>query len=85
MKSKVKIGKHEAYIDNGTDNLLIALEEKGMPVKYGCLMGICGVCKLKIVQGKESIVFNDEGIIELEKDEFLPCCSKINGDVELKK
>ena len=56
-----------------------------MPVKYGCLMGICGVCKLKIVQGKESIVFNDEGIIELEKDEFLPCCSKINGDVELKK
>jgi ferredoxin len=83
---KIKLNEQEITLDNDAKyNLLSRMEAKGLPVTYGCLMGACGVCKLKVKKGMENIQVVTEPIIELESDEFLPCCSEINGDIELIK
>jgi ferredoxin len=83
MNSKITIDNKTIEVVGKNNNLLIYLEEQGMPVKFGCLMGVCGICKLKVLKGQENIVMSNDHIIELKKDEILLCCSKLNGDATL--
>lgn len=83
MKCKITIGNKTIEVEKEKEDLLIHLESQGMPVKFGCLMGVCGVCTMKVLSGKENIILSDEHIIDLDEDEILLCCSKINGNVSL--
>lgn len=70
----------EAFRGNNQQILLEQLEQKGIRVPYSCRAGICGSCRIRLVDGevkplKKSAVGNDGTIL---------CCSCIPaGDVKL--
>lgn len=79
---KVTLNDKSIFIDPIKDsNLLIKLENEGFKVKYGCLAGVCGVCKLKVVEGINNIIQDDDHIVNLKENEVLLCCSKLTGDI----
>lgn len=63
-------------------SLLIAMERSNFPVKYGCLMGVCGACELKVVEGKDNLEYFEEPMFDTSGDIAYPCCCKANGDVK---
>jgi ferredoxin len=72
---------------NPSDNvsILTKMEDESLPVIYGCMNGICATCKLKIVKGRENLEEIQEPMLELDNNEFLPCCYTLTGDVKLTK
>jgi ferredoxin len=90
MKCEVKLKtKNNIDIKNiEPDNeisLLISMERKGMNVQYGCLIGVCQACELKITKGKENVEYFEDPIFDTDGDLIYPCCCKIKGNVELEK
>lgn len=79
-EQEIKISTNEEY-----SNLLLKMEDKGLDVSVGCTIGLCGVCKLKVIDGKENLIRITDDIFDLSDDEILPCCFKIKGDIVLKK
>ena len=75
---EIKVNKDEHF------SLLTAMERNKLPIKYGCLMGVCGVCEVKVVKGMDNIEYFEEPMLELDKDSIFPCCCKAKGNVELK-
>lgn len=85
---KVTISNKDYYIEeNSQDSLLISLQKQKAPVKYGCLIGVCGVCEFTIIEGKENIKYmeNTDPLFPIDQDKIYPCCCKINGDIVLNK
>jgi ferredoxin len=83
MSYRVEIDGQIANLN--TDNsisLLLSMEENNLNVKIGCTVGLCEVCKLKVLEGKENLIEIRDSIFDLEDDEILPCCYKIKGDVK---
>lgn len=81
---KIKFNDKVAIFDPKVDsNLLTKMEDSGMPIEYGCLVGVCGVCKVRVTEGRKNIIEVDEGVIELCDNEILTCCCLITGDVSL--
>jgi ferredoxin len=90
MKHKVtlksKKEKREEKIDPESEiSLLICMERKKMDVQYGCLIGVCEACALKITKGKDNIEYFEEPILDIDGDIIYPCCCKIKGDIEVEK
>ena len=61
-----------------------AFEKLG--VNFDCHNGICGLCKIKVIEGMKHISSktSEEDDFPLEKDERLACqCHKITGDIKV--
>lgn len=66
--------------DVGADSLSILqlIESKEIEVKSSCRIGMCTLCKCKLISGKvETINPNIDPILKLEKDEILICNSML--------
>ena len=66
--------------------LLELAETHGLNPQYGCRSGQCGACKVKLLSGQVSYLY--ETTAALEADEILTCCSvpaveKESGRVEI--
>lgn len=86
--SKVKIEYEGKKIEVNQDkylSLLIAMENNKMSVEYGCLMGVCGVCEMKVEEGIDNVEYFEEPMVEPEKGNIIPCCCKAKGDIKLKQ
>jgi ferredoxin len=84
--TKIKINYKDNEIEVNQDkyiSLLIAMENNKMPVEYGCLIGVCGACEMKVDEGMDNIEYFEEPMIEPEKGNIIPCCCKAKGDVKL--
>ena len=60
-------------------------EKVGVPL--GCRIGVCNVCKIKILSDSENLSELTENEIDskLEKDERLACqCKVLKGEVKIK-
>ncbi|CCV16435.1 iron-sulfur cluster-binding domain-containing protein [Mesorhizobium sp. STM 4661] len=67
---------------NEGETILHLAEAKGVYIETSCRMGVCGTCKVKLLQGE--VEMNDiGGLTEIERlDGFiLTCCSMPRGDV----
>ncbi|RRH93631.1 iron-sulfur cluster-binding domain-containing protein [Mesorhizobium tamadayense] len=67
---------------NEGETILHLAEAKGVYIETSCRMGVCGTCKVKLLQGE--VEMNDMGgLTEIERlDGFiLSCCSMPRGDV----
>lgn len=86
MNCKIKLDENVVVIDPDKDfNLLLSMESQGLDVNIGCTVGVCEVCKLRVVEGMENLKEINEHLYELEDDEILPCCMRATGDVVLEK
>lgn len=80
----IKNEKNEVKINNG-EKIKEACEQLGVP--FGCRHGVCGVCKIEIVEGGENLSKMTEEELELGMDGIhrLACQCKINlGTVKIK-
>ncbi|HGP4540272.1 class I ribonucleotide reductase maintenance protein YfaE [Neisseria meningitidis] len=63
------------------ETLLEGLERTGHMVEYQCRSGYCGSCRVKILEG--SVTYREPPLAFLGRDEILPCCCCVEGDVRL--
>ncbi|HEZ6292506.1 TPA: 2Fe-2S ferredoxin-like protein [Neisseria meningitidis] len=63
------------------ETLLEGLERMGHMVEYQCRSGYCGSCRVKILEG--SVTYREPPLAFLGRDEILPCCCCVEGDVRL--
>lgn len=63
------------------ETLLEGLERTGHMVEYQCRSGYCGSCRVKILEG--SVTYQEPPLAFLGRDEILPCCCCVEGDVRL--
>ncbi len=84
---KITIDDKEYFIDKSSNlNLLIALQNQKAPVKYGCLIGVCGVCAFKVNNEKNvEYLPNYDPLFPIDGDIIYPCCCKATGDLQLNK
>ncbi len=80
---KITFNEKVAEVPEDT-NPYDTLERLGMD--FSCFNGICGTCKMKVLEGMEN--FNpkteEEREFPLADDERLGCqCHKLNGDVKI--
>lgn len=61
-----------------SENLLNDLIKCNIPVRKGCLKGICGTCKVKLLEGKVKYLVTP--LAFLKKDEVLTCISSADAD-----
>lgn len=68
----------------GEQNLLVALEEAGVPMVSGCRTGACFTCACQLLWGR---VHMEPGHAVpddlLEQGVFLPCVSVLESDAEI--
>ena len=76
-KMKVEVKDGERVIDAA----------KKLGVSFSCTEGICGTCKVKVVEGYDNLEkkTSNEEFMDLKKDERLMCQAKLkSGDVKIK-
>ena len=75
----VKIGTETVVIDSAK-NLLTALEEQGVSIQHQCRAGICGRCRIKVVDGdyrsSAQLALSDK---ERQQGYVLACCTFATG------
>ena len=62
--------------------ILEAAEEVGVNIDYSCRIGICGICKVKLLSGSVTMEI-DEALTDEDKEQniILACQAKATGDV----
>ncbi len=86
--SKIKVEYEDKNVEIDQKkylSLLIAMENNNMSVEYGCLMGVCGVCEMKVEEGMDNIEYFEEPMVEPEKGNIIHCCWTAKGDIKLKQ
>ena len=65
----------------GDKTVTAFLEEQGVKIPTSCEQGMCGTCKIKVLEGE--VDHRDKRLSPQEKDEgfFLACVSRAKGDV----
>jgi len=65
----------------GDKSVTAFLEEKGVKIPTSCEQGVCGTCKVKVLEGEAD--HRDKRLKPEQKAEgyFLPCVSRAKGDV----
>lgn len=60
--------------DNSFDNILEFAEENGIELESECGIGVCGTCKVKLVEGEVEME-QEDGLEDSDRDEnmILPC------------
>lgn len=71
------------FILDKNENLLDALEHTGHEVEYQCRAGYCGSCRTKIRSGTEHVTYEEFPLAFVGRDEILPCCCKVQGQIEI--
>ncbi|MEQ8238692.1 MAG: 2Fe-2S iron-sulfur cluster-binding protein [Cyclobacteriaceae bacterium] len=79
--SKIKIEERFVECHRG-ETVLDALIRKGEPVRFSCKEGVCKTCRMTLVEG-EVPRHALRPFLHLEDHSFLPCLSKISGDIEV--
>lgn len=61
-----------------------AAAEAGVSIPKACGIGICGTCRVKVING-ECVMSHNGGISEEEIEEgyILSCCTMMKGDIEI--
>tara|TARA_Y100000310_G_scaffold322517_1_gene381641 strand:+ start:332 stop:586 length:255 start_codon:yes stop_codon:yes gene_type:complete len=82
--AKIKTEEREVELpDNSTID--VACGELGVPM--GCRAGVCGACKIDIVEGKENLseLTDEERTLDMNENLRLACqCSIKSGEVKIK-
>lgn len=65
--------------------ILEAAQEAGKPLRQGCLVGACRLCRARLLQGQ--IAYLPDARVQLSEGEiaenyFLPCCALAASDIE---
>ncbi|WP_127231648.1 class I ribonucleotide reductase maintenance protein YfaE [Neisseria meningitidis] len=77
-----RIGTNKGFFELWEgETLLEGLERTGHMVEYQCRSGYCGSCRVKILEG--SVTYREPPLAFLGRDEILPCCCCVEGDVRL--
>ncbi|MCY4328740.1 MAG: class I ribonucleotide reductase maintenance protein YfaE [Endozoicomonadaceae bacterium] len=79
MSIIVKIDNYSFMCADDSMSLLEAIEDQGIDVEYQCRQGFCGLCRLKLVEGK--VTYFDEPIAFIPENYILPCCCKTKEDI----
>jgi ring-1,2-phenylacetyl-CoA epoxidase subunit PaaE len=66
--------KIEIFVPKGQNILHLALDND-IDIPYSCQTGSCSTCKIKLVEGQLKMVGLEKNRTDLEKNEFLLCCS----------
>lgn len=80
---KITLNNKKIEFQKG-ENPYETFEKLGM--NFSCFNGICGTCKMRVVNGMENLnpKTEEENDFPLEDDERLGCqCFKLNGDVKV--
>jgi len=74
----LKTDSQEVTVNDG-DSIMNAAEELG--VTFGCRQGMCGTCKVEVLEGMENLSEknDNENQSGLADNERLCCQAKING------
>lgn len=74
-------GSDRVLMGTRSDTLLETLEANGVAISNQCRMGVCGRCRVRLVEG-EVASSSEIGLtsIEREKGYRLACCTRPNGD-----
>ncbi|MCL9782232.1 FAD-binding oxidoreductase [Vibrio sp. S4M6] len=86
MKYKVSIGPDHDFPTNDALTILEAAKASGIELPYGCMVGACRVCRVRLKTGKVTYKNDFCGHLteeEIEEGYFLPCCSIAQDDIEL--
>lgn len=76
-------------VSSGSELLQVKQRHPDIPLKFGCTRGDCGVCAVKVWQGRENLTkCSKQELVTLQKkglgdDYRLACQCAINGDVVL--
>ncbi|MDO6709019.1 2Fe-2S iron-sulfur cluster-binding protein [Photobacterium sp. 1_MG-2023] len=76
--------KNQQFKTDSKNTILESSLKSNITLKYGCLNGICRVCKLKLVEGDISYLPNKNVCLtkdELNENYILPCCSIAKSDI----
>jgi len=79
----LKTNKKKIEVKDGT-KVIKAAEKLGVP--FSCREGICGTCKVKVIEGIENLEkkTDNEDMMDLKKNERLMCQAKIkSGEVKI--
>ncbi len=77
---KVEAKGNSVQAKEGED-LTRAAEILGVP--FGCYSGICGICKISVIKGKENLSPKTAHEEILDEGERLACQCKVHGDIEI--
>ena len=62
-------------------SLLDSMEENEVPVTYNCRGGYCGLCKVKLTQGK--VTWVQDSLVSLQSEDVLTCCCVPDGPISI--
>ncbi len=72
VENQIKVIKGKSILD-------VALDA-GIEVSYSCQTGSCNTCKGKLISGKMKMIGLTSERLDLDKDEYLMCCSYPSTD-----
>ncbi|WP_144395396.1 2Fe-2S iron-sulfur cluster-binding protein [Pleionea sediminis] len=79
---KLTLNRTQKTIEVASDTTLLeAILAEGIDLPYSCKTGICGSCKVKVIEGKPE--HNDEVLSKYEKENdklMCPCISRASSD-----
>ncbi|MDO5686295.1 MAG: class I ribonucleotide reductase maintenance protein YfaE [Neisseria sp.] len=75
------ITRDHRFLLQENENLLEALERTGHEVAYQCRSGYCGACRVKILSG--SVSYPSTPLAYIGQGEILPCCCRVQSDLQL--
>lgn len=78
-------GIDKAFETNASSqDLFTACKKEKFPVPFGCRIGTCGICKIKVLEGLEffSRKTKDEKQFTGGPDERLACIAVVKGSVK---
>lgn len=77
FRLKVKQGIHETVIDaEASESIAVALERASLPIHTRCRSGSCGVCRIKVLDGKYYVrPVNDGRRAEDKEFNYVHACS----------
>lgn len=66
-------------------SILDAAKAQGMVLEHSCKTGRCGVCKVKVIQGKTRLIQEETGLTqdEINEGNVLTCCRTTEQDLTL--
>ena len=56
-------------------------QQANVPINSGCLSGVCGACKVKVLEGE--VAYDRKTAVELAADECLTCIARPQSNVRL--